>query len=582
MNELGRIAGILRFTLIVFAIVGLVAGCAPPATSPAAAPTVAAAPPTMAPAVAPTIELTPAFPVKATESPLSPFAPNPTVAPWVKTAIPEVTGEIPAKGPAQACCNAVRNSRYEENEVIFTGPSPALPATMTVAGYELNRVSLAQRYEGIIQLPPLRGDGLDLSALYNYNPKCKAWSDPDLQTVFGGSNDVGAFLYEIADAAPGAVEKVVETSNPVSATVHVIADANWTTTPAGDDPCIVGSPNTIGGSPWTQPSCGDQIHPGMQGPTQADFLSQWALLAIDGQAAGGEGGGVDVGVFDTWPSPTQAIKDWELSLFDTRAVKDPIADQACLAAPDWMHLGDHGLAVAGLVKAVAPGATISAYRVLGDDIHGRVLDLDVALAHFLQFAETPAVINLSLGVMPQTGASLNPRVVALKALLAAAYCRGIPVVAASGNYGNSSPAPQVPAAWSSIVISAAASNQRPALACFSNPPGSAGFMAPGGDGDPSTCRPATQECFDRTCPYGVISLVSDAGWCGTDYAYWAGTSFATPLISGQVALCLQANEASSSPWQDAQTVDEIRTVQSAANGYGGLINVQDSTALCTH
>ena len=47
-----------------------------------------------------------------------------------------------------------------------------------------------------------------------------------------------------------------------------------------------------------------------------------------------------------------------------------------------------------------------------------------------------------------------------------------------------------------------------------------------------------QECngLGGDCPYGVISLVYNAG--DLSYAYWAGTSFAAPLVSGLAAGCI--------------------------------------------
>jgi Subtilase family len=577
MNEEREFARMLCFTLILLTILGLAAACAP--TMPGSQ----------------EIRVTAVVAEQVLE----------TVVPELPTAVPTEPVTLPA-----GCCPTLqdRNKSYEDNQVILTGPPSEVATAIntTLQNYTLKKIGLSDLYSAVPGLE-IREEGLDLGGLYD--PTCAAWRDPDLQRVFSNptsSESVTAYLYEVANAAAGDVEEVVQTMNGPANQLHVLADPNLTIGPDGEDACIVGSPHTLGGSPWTQPSCGQQ------GPTGSDFSTQWALTGIG--AGGGGGSGVQVAIFDTWPSGAPANPEFEAPPYDFRAFPKPIVDPACLAPSAANHLADHGLAVASLVKAVAPDASISVYRVLNEDIYGRVLDLDIALAHYLNTAQMPAMINLSLGVRPlvdQAGNPIPTSVVVLKALLAAAYCRDIPVVAAAGNHGTQSPtAPQAPAAWSGFVIAAAASSNNGEKACFSNPAGplvdrndvglvpqignvpaavrepqpggqlaGSGVMAPGGDGVDPSCQSDLDNCSGN-CKSGVIGLVS-ANWCGAGYAYWAGTSFAAPLVSGLAARCLGVHPASSLTWQQSGPVVGVWTaIRDGAGGVGNIISVPSTESLC--
>ena len=73
--------------------------------------------------------------------------------------------------------------------------------------------------------------------------------------------------------------------------------------------------------------------------------------------------------------------------------------------------------------------------------------------------------------------------------------------------------------------------------CYSNT-GEVG--APGGDGGIApNCEPQLQLCnASEPCDYGLVSLVS-ARSDTVGFAYWVGSSFAAPLVSGVAADALE-------------------------------------------
>jgi subtilisin family serine protease len=248
---------------------------------------------------------------------------------------------------------------------------------------------------------------------------------------------------------------------------------------------------------------------------------------------------------------------------------------------------DHGLFVAGLVHAVAPESKIHLIRTLDDRGRGDIFWL---LANLVSFADTKGltntVINLSVGVNVSLPAGMDnvdkekicsvakkvpwiPAAISedsctlpvafLQVLLEYFHDSGAVIVAAAGN--DSAGRPPLPAeipARAPFVIGVAARNDKGAQACFSN---NGDVLAPGGDGksvkllstpDPTKdhvfapggdggidCMSKVGQCGDELkntgdCGYGLVSLLSEP----YRFAYWAGTSFATPLMSGEAARLL--------------------------------------------
>jgi subtilisin family serine protease len=147
-------------------------------------------------------------------------------------------------------------------------------------------------------------------------------------------------------------------------------------------------------------------------------------------------------------------------------------------------------------------------------------------------------------------------ITSLRAATEKAVERGAVIVAAAGNQTEPPDPPmpmQLPGRYPH-VIGVAASNIEDQAACYTNV-GDVG--APGADGrypGEATCEPRAIECSatDADCPLGVISLGRDPAG-SYFYQFWAGSSFAAPLVSGQAAV-LRSNTSGESPFDIMDTI----------------------------
>lgn len=160
----------------------------------------------------------------------------------------------------------------------------------------------------------------------------------------------------------------------------------------------------------------------------------------------------------------------------------------------------HGTFISGLVRLVAPEAQILPLRVLDSD--GRGSTFVVAQAIEDAVAAGADVISLSFGT------TVKPDSDVLEDALKDAEKAGVVVVAAAGNTGSKTE--QFPAASSDVVAVGALAEDGSGLAGFSGNGGWVDVAAPG----------------ER-----VAGPVPGGG-----YAWWNGTSVATPFVAGQAAL----------------------------------------------
>jgi len=457
---------------------------------------------------------------------------------------------------------------YIQDQIIVSGPAAAV-ATAVAAARDIIRPDYLRR----INFNDLDADVRDC---------LNDCADVDLA-------DFVIDLYQLEGVADAVAAAIAAINRAAGRGGSVRGEPNWLSGHPWDP---TGSPWDPTGSPWDP--TGSSGSDSQSAPPDL-FLKQWAFRQIE--LTGGQnqvtGRGVRVGVFDTSPYEGRgdtAVLDWvtEPSLLHLKLASYPIP----AIDNQQKDLSNHGVFCAGLVHAVAPEADIQLIRVLNDNNVGDLYALCQALFDFVQ-ANAPgqrpedvlgAVINMSLGIRvppDEAGFNLPPEVEALRLILRAAHCAGMVVVAAAGNDSANMPQPEaanLPANWMPI-IGVAGSNQKQGRGCFSN---RGNLAAPGGDGrpdpaDPTKCIPANDVCGDMDCATAVIGPVVKTEH-NTGFAYWSGTSFAAPLVSGLAALVVERGGGQLGPEAVRRVIEcGVTAVTDPALGKG-IINVRNTLA----
>lgn len=218
------------------------------------------------------------------------------------------------------------------------------------------------------------------------------------------------------------------------------------------------------------------------------------------------GAGVTVAVLDTGadldhPSLVDAIVDGGYDYVDDDPVPE---DEADGTDDDGDGMVDesfgHGTHTAGLVALIAPEADIVVYRVLDADGVGDPYVIAEAIDDAV--AAGVDVINMSFGMEEKTKSKV------VRNAFKRAARADVVIVAAAGNDGEKSS--QYPAEDSDVIGVGAMGEGNERLASFSNHGNVALVAAPGEN---------------------IISAAPGGG-----FASWSGTSMATPIVTGQVAL----------------------------------------------
>lgn len=356
---------------------------------------------------------------------------------------------------------------------------------------------------------------------------------------------------------------------------------------------ISGSPWSISGSPWSisgSPfeSDADKLTR-YQTVAERVYWTQWPLQADAGlgvyssspyqRQTPTDGAGTRIVIFDTSPYGTEGLQTETRAKMQLNLCSHLVPMPVNNAPADGTgYLRDHGLFAAGLSYAVAPESEIHLVRVLDDNAVGDLFTLIKGISEFTVNAALANggrlngyVYNFSLGLkrdpasLPTELLDLNQKLVdemiargqtppelldglplqSLEAPINSARALGAVLVAAAGNDSadvNPALTENAPASFDT-VLGVQSTNLDRARSCYANT-GEAG--APGGDGGSATdtsgsaCAPRLDLCkADSPCPYGLVSLVSEqADTVG--FAYWVGSSFASPLVSGAAADALSA------------------------------------------
>ncbi len=211
-------------------------------------------------------------------------------------------------------------------------------------------------------------------------------------------------------------------------------------------------------------------------------------------------------------------------------------EEDSLAQPDSLgSCAAHGTFVAAALQLVAPGADINVYKVL--DSAGQGSAFTIAAAVLQAIADSVSVINLSLGM---TGIDEN-----LDEALRLARQADIPIVASAGNDSTD---------LNSIFPFPASRTYAVAVAALDSTNRKAGFSNYGLRID--ICAPGT----------AIYSAYADSL-----YAWWDGTSFAAPLVTGVIALVRSVNPSLTAVQIDTLLQQSATSIDSLNPGYEGLL-----------
>ena len=229
---------------------------------------------------------------------------------------------------------------------------------------------------------------------------------------------------------------------------------------------------------------------------------------------------------------------------------------------------DNGVGVAG----VSWGARILPVRVLGDGngtladaVDGILWSVGEDVPGAPSNPNPADVINLSLG-----GPFLCSEVEFLQDAFDMANAAGAAVVVAAGN--NNGDAGEFTPASCGGVITVGATTLKGGRAMYSNYGGRIDVMAPGGD--------MNEDADGDGSPDGVLSTVQNAAG-EADYAYFEGTSMASPHVAGVVALLKSVRPTlSAAAARDIlkRTAQPITDASCSVGCGGGLIDAEAALA----
>lgn len=282
-----------------------------------------------------------------------------------------------------------------------------------------------------------------------------------------------------------------------------------------------------------------------------------------------DGSGVTVAIIDTGVAYENYGNWWRGRYYQAPDLKGTDFVQGYDFVNNDTHPNDdagHGTHVAGTiaqttdnnegVAGIAHGASIMPLKVLDQNGSGTYADVVDAIRYAADHGAN--VINLSLGG-PQ---SSN----ALKDALEYAYNKGVTIVAAAGNDGQSSVL--YPAAYDDYVIAVGATRYDETLASYSNHGASLDIVAPGGD----TSVDQNGDGYGD----GILQQTFSGNLSSFGYYFYNGTSMAAPHVAAAAALVRAAGIASTP--HDIRTVLEGTADDLGASGrdntYGhGLLNL---------
>jgi subtilisin family serine protease len=326
----------------------------------------------------------------------------------------------------------------------------------------------------------------------------------------------------------------------------------------------------------------DVSNPGPQPVNDPIFPDQWGLTTISAPQAwarGDRGSGAIIAVVDTGTDLTHP--DLKANLID--GVDIVAGSNDCPPGPQ--DENGHGTHVAGIAAAAtnngiggagtAPDARIMPVRVL--DAEGSADDATVIKGIEWAADHHADVINLSVGGPQVIGETPQLNEEIAKAV-DDAYKKGSVVVAAAGN--ESLPLCSYPAAAANAVCVGAV-DKRGLPSFFSNfptsPDGSVGVRAPGGTG--IGCE-SSEDVWSSVWPGSADDCNDTSNGELAGYDAFAGTSMATPFVSG-VAAILAAKGLS-----NGQILECLKSTSSNGGSFDpvmgyGIVNADAAAKTCS-
>ena len=287
-------------------------------------------------------------------------------------------------------------------------------------------------------------------------------------------------------------------------------------------------------------------------------------LAVHAEAAqrlGITGKGVTVAVLDTGISP---VKAFTVSTNRILAFQDfinyrtqPYDDNGHGTHVSGIVAGN-GFSSHGLFTGIAPDCNIVALKILDENGKGNSPQALAAIQWIMDNRDKYNIraANFSIGINEKKN---NP---ALSHALSALWDAGVAIVAAAQNIGSSSVSLAViPKEPQKLIIAGSSDDiyrtEQPRL--FFSPkryPGPPDIYAPGTD------------IFSCLAPESSLAQDRYRKKTGTEYVCMSGTSMATPVITGAIALLCQK--------YSHLTPDQIRfwLKRSSSNGRNGMLNLE--------